>query len=100
VEYEGEIADPDSTIRMLDALLAKLVAEDLPLEKRTLTPEEAEHQGIWAPPGKSARTVNFAGYAGCGCGGTHVRSTGEIGRIEIRKIHFKKGVTRVSYALA
>eukprot|EP00929_Paragymnodinium_shiwhaense_P029353 TRINITY_DN16834_c0_g1_i2.p1 TRINITY_DN16834_c0_g1~~TRINITY_DN16834_c0_g1_i2.p1 ORF type:complete len:360 (+),score=34.66 TRINITY_DN16834_c0_g1_i2:94-1173(+) len=35
----------------------------------------------------------------CPCGGTHVRSTGEIGQVTISKIKKKKGNIRVSYEL-
>ena len=54
---------------------------------------------IWAPPGKSARVVAFSGFEGCGCGGTHVKNTSEIGKVSIRKIKVKKGVTRIAYAI-
>ncbi len=33
------------------------------------------------------------------CGGTHVNSVAEIGRVQIRKIKLKNGVCRISYAL-
>ncbi len=49
--------------------------------------------------GKSVQVVNFEGNEGCGCGGTYINSAKEIGRITIRKIKSKKGVTRVSYSL-
>ena len=67
------------------------------MEKIELSNEEAKKRGIWAPPGKSARIVNFKGYKSSGCGGTHVKSTGEIGRVTIRKISSKKGKTRIAY---
>ena len=33
---------------------------------------------IQSPEGKKPRYVHFEGYTGCGCGGTHVRHSGEI----------------------
>ncbi|CAM9838665.1 unnamed protein product [Chrysoparadoxa australica] len=35
----------------------------------------------------------------CPCGGTHVRSTAELGEVEVTKVKVKKGNTRVSYKM-
>ncbi len=50
----------------------------------------------YIPEGKPIRVmqVREEGYP---CGGTHVKTTGEIGAIEIRKIKVSKGILRVSY---
>ncbi|CAE7533647.1 alaS [Symbiodinium natans] len=45
------------------------------------------------------RTITMDGVA-CGCGGTHVEFSGEIGEVTIKKIQSKQGNIRVSYALA
>eukprot|EP00438_Fugacium_kawagutii_P010897 Skav211508 [mRNA] locus=scaffold352:49677:53305:- [translate_table: standard] len=44
------------------------------------------------------RTVSMDGVS-CGCGGTHVESSQEIGAVNIKKIQSKQGNIRVSYAL-
>ncbi|MBI5415016.1 hypothetical protein HZA38_05915 [Candidatus Peregrinibacteria bacterium] len=99
VEYKGELKNPQEYISKLEEILTELVAAKILMEKIELSPEEAQKRQIFAPPGKAARVVNFQGYEGCGCGGTHVRDSGEIGKMTIRKISSKNGVTRVAYAL-
>ena len=44
------------------------------------------------------RLVSVGGNM-CPCGGTHVKSTGELGVVEVTKIKMKKNVTRISYRL-
>lgn len=99
VEYEGTIEDSQALIPSLKETINQLAAQDLKTFAIELSPEEAQSQGIWAPPGKAARVVAIEGFEHCGCGGTHVASTLEIGKVNIRKIKAKKGVTRVSYSL-
>ena len=50
--------------------------------------------------GKKARIVAFKGFDGCDCGGTHVASFKAIGKIVIRKIKTKNGITKISYDIA
>lgn len=100
VEYEGMLDDPTSWIEKLEEVVNILINEDLKVEKVDLAFEEAKAQGIWAPAGKSVTVVSFEGSEGCGCGGTHVKNAKEIGKISIRKIKSKKGVTRISYELS
>jgi len=61
--------------------------------------EDALAQGIIAPAGKSARLVAIDGFKPCGCGGTHVHKTSDIGNLIVRKIKSKGGNTRVSYEI-
>ena len=97
VEYEGSLENPMDYIPKVEEAVNELILENVELEKEELSNEEAEKRGIWAPPGKSARIINFKGYKTCGCGGTHVNNAGEIGKITIRKISSKKGKTRIAY---
>ena len=99
VEYDGIVENGAALISDLEKKIDELVNLDLTVEDKSLTSAEAEEQGIWAPEGKSARVVNFKGFPYCGCGGTHVNSAKEIGKVVVRKIKSKKGKTRIAYAL-
>jgi Ser-tRNA(Ala) deacylase AlaX len=99
VEYNGIIENPAEIIPILQKNIDELIAQNLQVEKKDLSTEEAQKMGIWAPIGKSARVVNFAGFPICGCGGTHVNSASEIGKIVIRKIKSNQGKTRIAYAI-
>lgn len=99
VEYNGTIENPADIIPELEKTVNELIAENLQVEKQDLSPEEAKSQDVWAPEGKTARVVNFAGFPNCGCGGTHVNSASEIGKIIIRKIKSKKGITKIAYSV-
>jgi Ser-tRNA(Ala) deacylase AlaX len=99
VEYEGMVENPTDYVFAVEKAANTLVSESLKLEVKNFSPEEAKTRGIFTPDGKSARTVNFAGYKEIGCGGTHVKNSSEIGKILIRKISSKKGNTKIAYSL-
>lgn len=65
----------------------KIISADLPIEKGFLS--EAEEIRYWRLP-------NIALVP---CGGTHVRSTGEIGEIELKRDRANKGVERIRITL-
>ena len=99
VEYEGILDNKNDWINPIQEKINDLVKENIQISNYSLSFEEAAQKKIWAPSGKSARVVDFEGFDGCGCGGTHVLNSSEIGEISIRKIKVKKGVTRIAYAL-
>lgn len=99
VEYEGILDNKNDWINPIQEKINDLVKENIQISNYSLSFEEAAQKNIWAPAGKSARVVDFEGFDGCGCGGTHVLNSSEIGEISIRKIKVKKGVTRIAYAL-
>lgn len=100
VEYYGTVENQIELLPKLQEAVDELISQDLLVERNDLTSDEAQAQGIHAPPGKSARVVNFMGYAPCGCGGTHVNSASEIGKITIRKIKSNQGTTRIAYLIS
>lgn len=100
VEYEGEWQPTEADAQVLEAEINHLVQQDIPMHTTLLTAEEAAEKGVWAPPGKGARYAAWAGHPGCGCGGTHVRSSGQLGQVRIRSISHKKNMVRIAYALA
>lgn len=99
VEYDGIIENPATIIPVLQKNINELIAQNLQVERKDLNSEEAQAKGIWAPAGKSARVVNFAGFSTCGCGGTHVNCASEIGKITIRKIKSSQGKTKIAYSV-
>jgi len=99
VEYEGALENPSQYQELLETKINDLIKAQIEVIKTKLNPEEAEKMGIWAPPGKSARVINFKNFEGCGCGGTHVENSKEIGTIKIRKISSKKGKTTIRYSI-
>lgn len=52
-----------------------------------------------ADEGGKLRCVSVVGAGAYPCGGTHVRSTKECGKVKVYKISRQKGITRVSYSL-
>lgn len=52
------------------------------------------------PANKPSRIVLYADDFGIPCGGTHVKNVREIGDITIAKAKIKKGLAKVSYAVA
>jgi Ser-tRNA(Ala) deacylase AlaX len=100
VEYDGVIENAAAIIPTLEVAVNDLIAQDIKLERKDLTFEEARAQNIFAPPGKPARVIYFTGFPVCGCGGTHVNRTSEIGKVTIRKIKSGKGITKIAYSVA
>ncbi len=82
----------------LNTELNRLIKEDHPMSMRWITEDELDAQpelvrtmSVQPPRGTgSIRLVSFEGVDLQPCGGTHVKSTAEIGTVRIRKIE-KKG---------
>ncbi len=93
--------DPDLDKEALEARLNDLVAQDMPLGESWITDEELEANpgliktmSVQPPKGQGSVRLIRIGSAAAPldiqpCGGTHVASTGEIGRITIGKIENK-----------
>ena len=95
VEYEGTFSEsPEVSVEKLNSELVKLIEAN---KKVVVTYHN--FQGIVAPIGKTPRYVQFEGESWCGCWGTHVTSTWEIGSIRVRKMKYKAGCLRVSYEI-
>lgn len=99
VEYDGTIENPAEIIPILQKNIDELIKQNLNVERKNLSPKEAQDNNICAPVGKSARVINFTGFSICGCGGTHVNTTSEIGKIIIRKIKSNQGKTKIAYTI-
>lgn len=100
LEGEGTVEDIETFKVRLEERVNKLISENLAMNRENVSEEDAKERGISAPPGKSVRIVGFEGHKPCGCGGTHVTNSSDIGSITIRKVSSKKGKTKISYAVA
>jgi misacylated tRNA(Ala) deacylase len=97
-----DIDDPEAVNKVrLNSELNRLIGEDHPVSERWITDEElatkpelVRTMAVKPPMGTGKVRLVSIGENGSvdlqPCGGTHVRSTGEIGRVEVDKIE-KKG---------
>lgn len=75
IQYEGTLENPSEFIPKLEEVVNEMVNQKLEIQAKEISPEEANEKGIFAPPGKSARVVQFEGFEEFGCGGTHLRDS-------------------------
>ena len=83
-----------------ERLANEVIAEDRPVEIRFATPDEARVMGVRKiPPAvrEKLRLIDIRDFDLNACGGTHVRSTGQIGAILLRKTEKVKQGVRVEF---
>jgi Ser-tRNA(Ala) deacylase AlaX len=83
--WDGSIA---STFTMLEPELRRLVEADLPVES-DFSDAEAQRR-FW----------RVEGFAQVPCGGTHPRTTGEVGSVRLKRVNPGAGVERIEITLA
>jgi len=96
IDLEGGAVEP-VTLRETERRANEIVAENRPV---TVEFEHAQDaQGLRKPSEREGhlRVVSIENLDRCACGGTHVRSTGEIGCILLRKIEKVRQTTRVEF---
>ena len=105
VEYQGEL-DPNKQEELrvqIEEKANELLKQDLPVTCRFVERAELEqlcrHVPTNLPTNKPTRIVQFDDF-GCPCGGTHVRSLADIGKLTVTKVKNKHGSVRVGYAIA
>jgi alanyl-tRNA synthetase len=77
-----------------------VIAEDRPVSIRFVPLEEARQLGLRKLPPKQTgdlRLIDITDFDLTACGGTHVRATGQIGSILLRKIEKVKPGVRVEF---
>ncbi len=94
----------DEELRRIEEEANRIVAANLPVKKTVMPKNLAEaahgfrlYQG-GAVPGKEIRVVEIPGFDTEACGGTHLNTTGEVGRITLlgsRKV--QDGIIRIEF---
>ena len=98
-----DLATDSASAKQLQAaerLANEAIAEDRPVEIRFTTPDEARTMGVRKiPPAEreKLRLIDIRDFDLNACGGTHVRSTGQIGCILVRKTEKVKQGVRVEF---
>ena len=83
-----------------ERLANEVIAEDRPVSIRFVPLEEARQLGLRKLPPKQTgdlRLIDITDFDLTACGGTHVRATGQIGGILLRKIEKVKQGVRVEF---
>lgn len=83
-----------------ELLANEVIAEDRPVTIRFVPLEEARKLGLRKLPPKQTgdlRLIDISDFDLTACGGTHVRATGQIGSILLRKIEKVKQGVRVEF---
>lgn len=86
-------------IEEAERLANRVVTDDRPVEVRYASLEEAQQMGVRKLPPRTGtiRLIDIRNFDLTACGGTHVRSTGQIGAILLRKTEKVKQGTRVEF---
>lgn len=90
----------DDQVRATEGEANRVVMEDRPVSIKSATPERARAMGVRKIPDHvegELRLIDMEGYDLNACGGTHVRSTGQIGAILLRKYEKVKQGFRVEF---
>jgi Ser-tRNA(Ala) deacylase AlaX len=105
VEFIGLI--PSTAKSAIQAKVDELVASDLPVHIHFWSEEEAGRKciggtdGAAVPEGEeSVRVVDLGGVGSYPCGGTHVKTLKELGKVVVRNVKRQKGVSKVGYDVA
>jgi alanyl-tRNA synthetase len=87
-------------MRAAERLANEIIAEDRSVEIRYATPDEARTMGVRKIPAaerEKLRLIDIREFDLNACGGTHVRSTGQIGGLLLRKTEKVKQGVRVEF---
>jgi alanyl-tRNA synthetase len=87
-------------VQKAEYLSNEVIAENRPVSVRFVPLEEARQMGLRKLPPKQTgdlRLISISDFDLCACGGTHVRATGQIGSILLRKAEKVKQGVRVEF---
>ncbi|SPF49328.1 Alanyl-tRNA synthetase [Candidatus Sulfopaludibacter sp. SbA4] len=96
IDLEGGAVEA-RTVQEVERRANQIVCENRPVGVHFQ--HAAEVQGLRKPTEREGtlRIVTIEGLDHCGCGGTHVRATGEIGALLLRKLEKVRQTTRVEF---
>ncbi len=96
IDVEGGAVDAH-VLEAAERRVNQVVFENRPLQ--VLFEHAAEAQGLRKPSEREGllRIISIEGLDRSACGGTHVRSTGEIGAVMLRKVEKIRQATRVEF---
>src|SRR5712692_2849767 len=104
LEHECEIDvaldDPsDEKIEQAVHLANQIVWQSRPIQIRHVTPEEAAALPLRKEPARAGelRVIEIDDFDLTPCGGTHAKSTGEVGVIAVRSWERAKGLARIQF---
>jgi alanyl-tRNA synthetase len=97
VDLDREVGD--AALDAAEALANRVIREARPVGVRTVSRAQAEGLGIQVPDeaGDSVRLVGAEGFDLQPCGGTHPRTTAEVGLVVVLGCEKYKGGTRVRF---
>jgi Ser-tRNA(Ala) deacylase AlaX len=90
----------------IEEIANNVIKENRPVEIKMMPRKEAEdrvarfHESLKTLPShvQNVRVIEIKDWHACACGGTHVKSTGEIGAVEVlRRMSKGKGVERIEF---
>ena len=99
IDLEAKSITTDQ-IREAERLANDIVLEDRLVSMQFVSPDEGRALGLRKiPPAErdKLRLIDIRGFDLCACGGTHVRTTGQIGAILVRKTEKVKHGVRVEF---
>jgi len=96
IDLEGGVVEP-LTVQEAECRANEVICENRPVGVHF--EDAGEVQGLRKASEREGRLriVSIEGLDHCGCGGTHVRATGEIGALLIRKLEKVRQATRVEF---
>ena len=104
VEFQGKLSSMTSEELTKKAceIINEKIKNKTKVTAKEVDPEELKNQNrnfeVQLQPDKKARVVEIEGFPAVPCGGTHLKSLSDLNEVNIRKIQFPKGNTRIAYA--
>jgi alanyl-tRNA synthetase len=98
IDLPAESLTREQAVRAED-LANRVVHDNRPVSIRYLDKDELQEAGLRKTSERTGeiRVIDIAGYDRSACGGTHVRTTGEIGPVLITRLERVKRQTRVEF---